>query len=625
MPFKLTRAWRWSWERELPGLAVVACVAVVYLLFVPPHVLGGDNGEFAILTFSDGIAHPPGYPLYVAWLRLLNWLPAASPAQAAGYATALLAVVQMMVLYLAARAWKVTPAPAAIAVAFYAGSPLAVYHYTHAEVFALNGLIVAGILLVCAPRQRIKSSGVIAALGILCGLGFSHHHSFVLTSPLILYGSLESFGRQKRCEWLSLVAIGLVTFFAGFSFNFLLFPWSQDGGVYLNSWGVLKSFPDFWWHFLRRDYGTFKLAASTVDQGNTFGPHMFSLLGSMSSTWKFTLILAPLAFCVRLRRSAWVDGESSIAWLCLLVSIFAAGPLFFSRANIVPLVGTPNLEVLQRFYLLPNQLLVIPVAEGVRLFCIFINRFVRPIRSGRLLVVGVARSLSVAAIGIYFFFFNVVLSASATRVSRGDHTEKFVSNGLRFLPPRAVLIVRADDEMFAGGYLQNARGVRPDLVLLNTSFLVKDWYTKRLSSRIKGCRWRSSSIIGFYRQLIDDCRLDVFVALADFSSKDGLKLYSTQPSYQYGVFRRLLPSGASLPSAEQIYALNRRLFEAYQLPSRRVTLTHGWASQPAFVYWLSWRRIASDMNRAGRPDLARSALQLAERYGDCQEDSCLSE
>ena len=46
----------------LLGLAFCA----LYLFTLVPSVLPADNGEFQLVAWKLGIAHPPGYPLYWA-------------------------------------------------------------------------------------------------------------------------------------------------------------------------------------------------------------------------------------------------------------------------------------------------------------------------------------------------------------------------------------------------------------------------------------------------------------------------------------------------------------------------------------------------------------------------------
>jgi hypothetical protein len=130
---------------------VVLALAATYVATASRYVLGGDTGEFVTVAFDGGVAHPPGYPLYILWLRLFSWIPASSPAHAASIATALAATLSLVVLSRSVVAWGGSEAGAALAVALYGGSGLAMSLATCPEVFAPNVALVFAIVLVAAP------------------------------------------------------------------------------------------------------------------------------------------------------------------------------------------------------------------------------------------------------------------------------------------------------------------------------------------------------------------------------------------------------------------------------------------------------------------------------------------
>src|SRR3982750_3414725 len=52
------------------ALALLLCAAslALYVRTLAPFVLGSDSGEFQVLAYQLGIAHTPGYPVYLALL-----------------------------------------------------------------------------------------------------------------------------------------------------------------------------------------------------------------------------------------------------------------------------------------------------------------------------------------------------------------------------------------------------------------------------------------------------------------------------------------------------------------------------------------------------------------------------
>ncbi len=83
----------------LLGLAFFA----LYLFTLIPSVLTADNGEFQLVAWKLGIAHPPGYPLYT----MMGWLFArffASPAFALNLLSAILAAITLVIISRTVRA-----------------------------------------------------------------------------------------------------------------------------------------------------------------------------------------------------------------------------------------------------------------------------------------------------------------------------------------------------------------------------------------------------------------------------------------------------------------------------------------------------------------------------------------
>lgn len=614
------------WMREAPGIVVAVVATVCYLKLVSPFVLGGDSGEFALLAHVDGIAHPPGYPLYVLILRIFSWMPAASPAQAAGLVTALIAGLQLLVLYGASRCWGATPLAAAMAMGFYAGSPLSIQHFTHAEVFALNGLIVAGLLLCCSPFFVIAPMLRLASISLLCGLGLSHHHSFVLVTPVIVFGLLSGFRDlllRRRFLW----ALWLPIFFViGLLPNALLFTWSQSGDVYFNSWSVIRTWPDFWHHWLRRDYGTFSLASEGNKLKIGVWSHMVELGIALDRSWKFLLPVVLLPFAHELPKFR-LRSRSSWAWITLLMSFIMVGPVFFSRANIDPytLVGG---EVVERFYLLPNLLLVIPVGVGIGLLGRWLLALLRrfsPLAFNR--QSSFLQAIVFVVIAVYAFAFNAIISVRDTSVRRHSNTEDFARNGLESLPENAIVFMRSDDAIFASNYLQYVRGVRPDVTILVPGDLGKRWYFNRVHRKLNDCQVSRLSHKRILQSFVAYCKRPVFVDSSYYFTAIPKNQRLGLPNYQFGIYRRILSSGSEkdLPVSDRLLALNQSLFAKFRVPARQVSLAHGWASHPFYVYAGAWQALAADLDKESRPDLARIARLMQLRYGPCLKGGCLSD
>nr|MBK7066537.1 DUF2723 domain-containing protein [Deltaproteobacteria bacterium] len=181
-------------DRSPRSSSLVAAAA--YLPTAARSVLGGDNGEFATLFHAPGVAHPPGYPLYLLYLRALR-PPAASPAHGAALATALLGAAAAAALFSAGRAWapsRGAPRPSRRSLGRCRRS-LAPRH-------AGGGLRAQRLIARRQPGRRqgpaapLRGTRRAIPLGGLVGLGLANHHTIVLLAPLGVFAMVRA--RESR-------------------------------------------------------------------------------------------------------------------------------------------------------------------------------------------------------------------------------------------------------------------------------------------------------------------------------------------------------------------------------------------------------------------------------------------
>ena len=68
-------------DRKFPHILTVVLVMLsVYLWSAPRTVVLEDDGFFILAAYFNGIAHPPGYPLYTVLGHFMTWLPFGSVA-----------------------------------------------------------------------------------------------------------------------------------------------------------------------------------------------------------------------------------------------------------------------------------------------------------------------------------------------------------------------------------------------------------------------------------------------------------------------------------------------------------------------------------------------------------------
>lgn len=168
---------------------------------------GADGGDLLVAAATNGIPHPPGYPLYTLLLRaVLNtgafFFPALEPAVLGNLFSAAAAAVAVALTTLTVHHLLTghghrdnparVPAPVrdhgwrGLAIAFAAGlafgtTPLLWSQAIITEVYALHAVWVAGLGLAVATRA--KPLWVV----LLIGGGLAHHLTFALLLPAALY------------------------------------------------------------------------------------------------------------------------------------------------------------------------------------------------------------------------------------------------------------------------------------------------------------------------------------------------------------------------------------------------------------------------------------------------------
>jgi len=577
-------SWGRTWLLDRGGLVALSAL-VVYIAFAPAHIGGGDNAEFATLGTIGGVAHPSGYPLYLLWLRATSWLPAASPAHATAIATAVLGAAQVFVLHAACRAWGARAASASIAVAVFAASPLVLMFHTEAEVFALNGLVVATVLLLAAPRGPVRGARRTVLLALVAGLGLSHHATCVLVAPVGLHGAIRGLRETTRPRLL-VAALAVAALAVGLSpYLYLLVTWQPS-----IAWTRIDDLDALVHHVLRKDYGSSRLTSQDI--AVPYGAHLLALVRSLASTWSWPGLALALAGLGWLAIRPAADRER-LPWALLAASLLLAGPVLLTRFNIEP-VGS-GWMVTQRFHLLPIALLVIPVAA-------VLDRGVARLPELRVLRLAPATALAMLAV--------IALSARTwPRHARAQSPaiERVLRGSLASLPPGAVVIVADETTYFGAGYVQDVLGERADVTVIGWTMMRSPEYRERLRRRSGLALAPSASGL----RSVDVAAEVLAQERALFIDPFGGNIAAAFPTYPYGIWFRVLPRGAQLPPLPDQLATNKALLERFQLdypfpePGDEPAVSiHQYLAR-------AWSILAEGLARTGDVELAGQAAAIA--------------
>lgn len=583
------------------GGAVALAGLVTYVWIAEPHIVDGDNAEFATHGTMGGVAHPTGYPAYLLWLRATAWLPGATPAHTTAIATAILAGLQLLVLHAACRAWGARAGAASLAVAIYAAGPVAMRYSSEAEIFVFNQLVVATVLYLAAREGPLRGTWRVAGLGLAAGVGLAGHVTCVLVAPVGLLGAVR--GVREAGHPVRAAAAGVAALVLGLAPYAYLFVTEEN----MISWMAPRDAHDLVDHFLRRAYGG---PGAFSSAGGKLHPveNLLAFAITLGRAWWWLPAVSGLVAlghrCLRTSGDAGLGsrldpgdgspdrrcrGEPRSGWRWLALSLVIAGPLLAARFDVVP--RGHELYVVRRFHLMATLLIALPVAAALD---VVLARYQARLRAG-----------AITAIAVLGFATAALLTLPDVMRVRTPALENAMRGMLRGLPPDAVVLLTGDLNIFGTGYLQVARGERPDVVVGLWRFVRARWYRERLAARgivIEQAADGKPSVLAAERILASGRPLFVDLSLGN--------VIMEFPNYPHGTLFRVLPRGQPRPSIDEIAALNRTWFAALDLDYPRPGPADEYPTIVHRGYAETWRIIAGGYTAAGRHGDAAAAAEV---------------
>ena len=440
------------------GTAVVAFV--LYMMSLAPGLTwahdGADGGELLAAAVSNGVPHPPGYPLYTLLLRgflaLLGWIaPATDIAWRGNLLSALVAAAAVALTVVTIPA--VLPASARrVLWAGVAGlalgvSPLLWSQAIITEVYALHMLFVAllGWATLVGARRGLWW------LALPVALGAAHHLTLLLLLPAVLYSvwsEARTSGSALRSTALALLWIGMGL--AVGALIYLRIPLAARQVPPIN-WGYADSWDGLWW-----------LVSGAAYRANVFATPPDTILQQLG-TWAATLMHQFTAVGLVLAiigLAAWDQQQPRLRNLALLwitpVSIYAIG--YYTRDSYIYLLSVAWMMTLW-------------LAAGLAQ----VDAWLRP-RWGMRAAPVVAALCAVGLAGATVWNWPSV-------ALRGDHAARdFVRDAAGVLEPNSIVVSRSDAETFALWYGTWADGslqaAAPNVLPVNDALYQFAWYRR---------------------------------------------------------------------------------------------------------------------------------------------------
>src|SRR5256714_842480 len=314
---------------------------LLYSWTLAPTVTLTDSGELIVVAQGVGVAHPPGFPLWVILAHLASLVPLGNIAVRINFSSAVFAalasamltlvVAELMIAipYLLTRkkrsaqrnkkaedssiAQLLICAPALGAGLLMAFSRTLWAYATIAEVYTLNALLILIILFlmlrwrryILADRLNTRPAirphdkwlyGAALVFGLALGI---HHVTVGLMLPalaVLVYRTQGlRFFTSRRLVYAALISIGaLVAVYA-------YLPFAASRSPVIN-WGNPRSLEEIWWHITGRQYRVFFSFSPNI-MGGQFIEFCRMLLREFGFVWlPLLLVLAFAGFATAYRR-----------------------------------------------------------------------------------------------------------------------------------------------------------------------------------------------------------------------------------------------------------------------------------------------------------------------------------
>ncbi|MBI5115679.1 DUF2723 domain-containing protein [Candidatus Poribacteria bacterium] len=479
-----------------PALLALAISLTIYAFTLAPTITFGDSGELVTAAATLGVAHPPGYPLWLLIAKVFTLLPISTAAYRVNLMSAicgaaavglLTCVISKTIPLVCSRITPTVPpesrlyagmtglasTAAALSLAF---SPTFWQQSVIAEVYALNNLLFCVILLLLALwGETPQKSGYLFSAAFLFGAGQANHQTLALMAPAILiYVFLirprTAFSPRIVAGCLFLLLLGLCLY--------LYLPLSASARPPLN-WGNPSSWDSFWFHVLRKQYRSLKV----VRPLSVFIPQVKFFFVSVAKE-SLPLILAVPALAIGL--FARKEGKT---WIIFTAAAFVCtGVLFVIIANTELDL---NAQDLLKIYFLPPFILVAAcVGYGIS----FVN----------LLLLRVAKKLgwteTAAAAGMSLWLLlpasNLFLNYKDASMRGHDFGALYGDMLMESLKENAVLLSGTDSAYAIPMYMKWVENKRPDIAILSVNRLADSNYLPEAARNAPGLSFLTSQDYG---------------------------------------------------------------------------------------------------------------------------------
>ena len=488
----------------LVGLAAL----VTYLITLAPSVSFWDSGEYLTCSWTAGVPHPPGVPLFVLLGRFSTILFSFIPAIAVrvNLLCALAGASTLGILTRLVQRWGnrmgFSPSwyrPMSVLAGLIAAFSYSIWRNSNATETYATALLLTFIIMWAfdcwiekyAEKEHEKGkkdhggwgeARYLLLISYLLILAIGNHGSvpFVTGPPILLMFIIYAFRKKTdiwKRSWFVLTIIGLVLL--AFSIH-LYMPIRAIQNPEINETDA-EQWSNFEKAFTREQYGSTSILdrkGPFLDQMKLYMKYLSWQSGRVDDGWdrylgdtagsaasmvmKIILIFGAIYGLVVLG----IKRPKLLLYLGFLFLMSSVLFIFFILNFKTGLEATTLGEVRERDYFFGASFALFAIFSGIGLVSVF-----KDFLSERSRLVWVTLLIPMLSFGVNFY--------------RCDRSNSYFAhdygiNLLESCPPNAVLITNGDNDTFPLWFAQGVLGVRRDVIVSNLSLMNTNWYVQQL-------------------------------------------------------------------------------------------------------------------------------------------------
>lgn len=486
------------------GILVMLAAFLAYVATMAPGLTwlhdGADGGDLAAAVMVSGVPHPAGYPTYLLLAQVFASIPIRDVAyrlnlMSGACAAFSVGLVYLLVLHtcrssvastavasisrahlMIGKMWtclQCCPVAVAASVALmFAFSPVFWSQAVITEVYALNALFVAALLLVALAVSRHK-----VLLCFIFGLALGNHLTTVLLIPtlVIMAGSGQMASPMQRKRSWANIAYPALALFAGLSV-YLILPLRAAADPLVN-WGQASTLSGFLWTISGGPYRAYAFGLPLADVPGRLAAWAALLIEQFGWVGVTLMLLGLWDMLTGGVKHAGGDrvaiadriADTRCGWGLLLTFIlYSVYALGYRTAD-------------SYLYMIPAYLVAtLWLGRGlfivVAVFMSWVRRQTLTLpREGTLvLMAGIALSLLPLA--------QLTGHWSTADASRDHSAQQYAEEALHSVPDGAIIITASDEHTFALWY-QTVNSHR-DVLVVDRDLTQFDWYRRQVQRRI---------------------------------------------------------------------------------------------------------------------------------------------